>query len=113
MNLRFRSKMLFGSTAFLIMITTIFFAGLRSIRVEASPSDPVLQPSLMENIGRSLVAVRRNSTEVYVGWRLLGTDSASTTFNLYRSTGGGDPVKLNTDPIVQTTDFVDASPDLA
>ena len=113
MNLRFRSKMLFGSTALLIMITTIFFAGLRSTRVEASPSDPVLQPSLMENIGRSLVAVRRNSTEVYVGWRLLGTDSASTAFNLYRSTGGGDPVKLNTDPIVQTTDFVDASADLA
>ena len=79
----------------------------------SSPSPPVLQPSLMENIGRSLVAVRRNATEVYVGWRLLGTDNTSTTFNLYRSTGGGDPVKLNTDPIMTTTDFVDSTADLS
>ena len=33
--------------------------------------------------------------QVYVGWRMLGTDPAGIAFNLYRSTAGGTPGKLN------------------
>ena len=40
-------------------------------RLEAQPS---LAPSLMENLGRGVVAVRSTTTEVFVGWRVLGTD---------------------------------------
>ncbi len=38
----------------------------------------------MENLGRGVVAVRQSSTQVYVGWRMLGTDPFHITFNLYR-----------------------------
>ena len=40
----------------------------------------------MENLGRGVVAVRTNTTTVYVGWRMLGTDPDDIGFNLYRST---------------------------
>ena len=73
---------------------------------------PVHSQKLVENLSRGLVAVPTGDTEVYVGWRLLGTDPATTAFNLYRTTGDGDPVRLNASPITQTTDFVDTTVDL-
>jgi len=36
--------------------------------------------------------------QVHVGWRLLGTDPPAVGFNLYRATGAGQPVKLNSGP---------------
>ena len=54
---------------------------------------------VMENLGRGVVAVRASETTVYVGWRLLGTDPADIAFNVYRSTDGGAPSKLNAAPI--------------
>jgi rhamnogalacturonan endolyase len=66
----------------------------------------------MERLGRGIVAVRTSDTSVYVGWRLLGTDSADVAFNIYRATGGGPPRKLNDTPLTVTTDFVDSTADL-
>ncbi|MFI0445606.1 rhamnogalacturonan lyase [Actinomadura sp. 6N118] len=37
----------------------------------------------VEDLNRGLISVR-SGTGNYVGWRLLGTDAAGTTFNLYR-----------------------------
>ncbi|MDR2673414.1 MAG: hypothetical protein LBC18_00705, partial [Opitutaceae bacterium] len=51
-------------------------------------------PSLMENLGRGVVAVRSANNEIFVSWRLLGTDPEGTAFNLYRAADGGEPVKL-------------------
>ncbi len=69
-------------------------------------------PSLMENLGRGVVAVRSTTTEVFVSWRVLGTDPPDIAFNLYRSTGGGAPVLLNASPINGATYFVDSGADL-
>jgi rhamnogalacturonan endolyase len=69
-------------------------------------------PYLMENLGRGVVAVRATATTVYVGWRLLATDDVNVAFNVYRSTDGGAPSKLNRSPIKKTTDFVDDTVDL-
>ncbi|SDM24558.1 rhamnogalacturonan endolyase [Catalinimonas alkaloidigena] len=55
----------------------------------------------MEYLNRGVVAVR-NGDAVYVGWRLLGTDSADVAFNVYRN-----GTKLNPEPITQSTNFVD------
>src|SRR5262245_20309411 len=69
-------------------------------------------PSLMENLGRGVVAVRSTTTEVFISWRVLGTDPPDTAFNLYRSTGGGAPALLNAIPITGATYFVDNTADL-
>ncbi|MCE5300705.1 MAG: hypothetical protein LLG37_07525, partial [Spirochaetia bacterium] len=56
----------------------------------------------MENMNRGVVAVRTNSSSVYVGWRMLGTDPAGISFNVYR---GG--VKVNASPITSSTNYTD------
>ncbi|MBO0725261.1 MAG: carbohydrate-binding protein [Blastocatellia bacterium] len=66
-------------------------------------------PSLMENLGRGVVAVRSTTTEVFISWRVLGTDPPDTAFNLYRSTGGGAPTLLNASPITGATNFIDSA----
>lgn len=61
----------------------------------------------MEKLGRGVVAIHEGNGTVFVGWRLLGTDPANTAFNLYRTTGGSRPVRLNTRPLAKGTHFVD------
>ena len=72
-----------------------------------------LPPSLMEPLGRGVVVLRSTTTDVVIGWRVLGTDPPDVSFNLYRATGGGAPVKLNASPITGATQFVDTSADLS
>ena len=67
----------------------------------------------MENLGRGVVAINQGDGNVFVGWRMLGTDPSDIAFNLYRSADGGDPVKLNERPITQTTHHNDSSTDLS
>ncbi len=56
----------------------------------------------MERLDRGLVAVSLGHGQVYVGWRMLGTEPDDIAFNVYRNN-----VRINTDPIVDSTDFVD------
>lgn len=65
----------------------------------------------MEELGRGVVAINQGGGKVYVGWRLAGSDPAGIGFNVYRSTGGDDGVRLNSKPITASTNFVDAGVD--
>jgi len=48
------------------------------------------------HIDRGIVAVGvNNNNETFITWRLLETDPPDIGFNIYRSTDGGTPVKLN------------------
>jgi len=58
---------------------------------------PVQAQRQMENLTRGIVAVKQADGDVYVGWRLFGTDPETVGFNLYRIAGGGDPIRVNTD----------------
>jgi len=61
-----------------------------------------LKPRYMESLNRGLTAIYKGSGSVYIGWRILGTDPQDIAFNLYRNT-----TKLNTSPIVQSTNWLD------
>ena len=61
-----------------------------------------------EKLNRGVSALRTGDRSVYVSWRLLRTDAPDVGFNVYRSTAGGPPVKLNPEPVQKTTDFMDA-----
>ncbi len=56
----------------------------------------------MEYLDRGIVAVRTSPDEVFISWRLLGTDPAETGFNLYRG-----KQKLNREPLILTTNYID------
>jgi rhamnogalacturonan endolyase len=74
---------------------------------------PIHAQYVMERVGRGVVAVRTGATEVYIGWRLLGTDPDDIVFNVYRSIDGGVPARLNAEPIASSTNYVDAAADPA
>jgi rhamnogalacturonan endolyase len=56
----------------------------------------------MEKLGRGVVAMRTSTSQVYIGWRLLGTDPSGISFNVYRGA-----TKLNSTPITASTNYVD------
>lgn len=49
------------------------------------------------------------NNKILVSWRMFPTDDENTGFDLYRKSGNGTEVKLNTTPIVETTNFQDAT----
>jgi len=61
----------------------------------------------MEDLGRGVIAINKGKGDFYVSWRLLGTDPDNISFNIYRSDQGKKPLKLNTSPVIKTTDFLD------
>src|SRR5438046_2102494 len=67
---------------------------------------------LMESLNRGVVAVRSAEGKVFVSWRLLGTEPINLSFNLYR-TLNGKTEKLNKEPILETTNYLDENTDTA
>jgi len=67
------------------------------------------KPFAFEKMNRGLIALPTEQQQVYLGWRLLESDAAQVAFNVYRSTSGGKAVKLNTQPISGSTNFLDTS----
>jgi rhamnogalacturonan endolyase len=60
----------------------------------------------MENLDRGVVAVRNKEGNVFISWRLLGTERTDLAFNVYRSQQG-KTTKLNKSPVNKTTHFID------
>lgn len=54
----------------------------------------------VEKLNHGLVAMRLSSTEVYVGWRMLGTEPTDVSYNLYC-----DNVKIAASPFTTTTNY--------
>jgi rhamnogalacturonan endolyase len=61
----------------------------------------------LERLNRGVVAVRSVDGPAFVSWRLLGTDAEEVAFNVYRTAGEGDPVKVNAEPLTGATNFLD------
>jgi len=93
--------------------SVVFAAFAVALWIGALPVIAETAARQMEDLGRGVAAVSQGDGKVYVGWRLLGTDPENLAFNLYRATGGGQPVKLNAQPIAQSTNYVDSGVDLS
>jgi rhamnogalacturonan endolyase len=67
----------------------------------------IAQKRVMEELGRGVIAINQGKGKVYVGWRMFGDDPEDIAFNLYRQSGNDKPVRLNANPITDSTNFVD------
>jgi rhamnogalacturonan endolyase len=56
----------------------------------------------LENLNRGVISVRSGSGNL-VSWRLLGTDPAGTSFNVYRA-----GTKITSSPVTGSTNYLDA-----
>jgi rhamnogalacturonan endolyase len=74
---------------------------------------PTFAQRQMEHLGRGVVAIHEGDGNVFVSWRLLGTDPDATTFNLYRQSAGREPVKLNEQPLAGPTHYRDGNVDFS
>jgi uncharacterized protein YjdB len=85
------------------LASLLAFSGFSTVGLGQAKAEeaPAVSKRLMEKLNRAPVAVQTDQG-VYVGWRLLGTDSPLMGFNLYR-----DSVKLNSTPITQSTNYLD------
>jgi rhamnogalacturonan endolyase len=79
--------------------------------------DPLYRPGvplgwagerIVETLDRGLHVAALSDGRAYLSWRLLRSDADDVGFNVYRAAAGGTAVKLNTQPIRRTTDFIDA-----
>lgn len=68
-----------------------------------------------EYLDRGVVAVKSENNDVFVSWRLLQTDPENIGFNIYRSTHGSIPVKLNKTVLTldMGTNYTDKDVDLS
>ena len=84
----------------------------------ASDPDPVATPvqpekegkRKMEYLDRGVYAVSTGKN-IFVSWRSLADDADGIAFNVYRTTDGTS-VKLNDEPITDSTNFTDKTADL-
>ena len=64
---------------------------------------------VQEKLDRGLIARTVAGGQIYLSWRLLNSDSRDAAFSVYRRSSAGE-VKITSQPIRNTTDFVDANP---
>nr|BFF27102.1 hypothetical protein GCM10025732_50670 [Glycomyces mayteni] len=89
-----------GSNTVRIAATTA--AGLANIDyVEVTDGTATQTGPIMEDLGRGVTVVPASGGNL-VSWRLLGTDTASTAFNVYRN-----GTLLNSSPITGATNYLD------
>jgi autotransporter-associated beta strand protein len=86
----------------------IFAAFLAIVFCCQTATNEISAQRKMENLGRGMIVLNEGSGKAYVGWRLLGTDPADISFNLYKSVNGAAATKI-AGPLVSTTDYVDNS----
>ena len=91
-----RENILNPTFAFLLLIAA-FILGSKSAIAQRQ----------MEYLNRGVIAIKQTDTKVFVSWRLLGTEGNDVAFNLYRTTGG-KTIKLNQQPLLKATCFVDS-----
>lgn len=96
---------------------TILLAAAASLLLCACTGQPAPGPDYRydkmqrEQLGRGLVAIHNGGGRVSVSWRFLYGEPVDAGFDLYRATGDGEEIKLNNEPLVKSSFFVDTDVD--
>jgi rhamnogalacturonan endolyase len=78
--------------------------------------DPLYKPGIplgwsstpvVEKLGRGLTVTALDGGRAYLSWRLLQSDPEDAAFNVYRAAANGAGVKINSQVVRRTTDYVD------
>lgn len=98
---KFTDKTIITNKNFYYKVYAVSEGGLS--KASDAVKTPITKETLrqMEKLDRGLVAAKTDDG-IYVGWRMLGTDPESISFDVYR-----DGEKINEQPISSSTNFLD------
>ena len=82
---------------------------VQKVKTPAPPVKGFAAERVAEKLGRGLIAVPVENGKVYLSWRLLDSDDPKAGFDIF-SVAGGKESRLNSTPVVQTTDYTVDSP---
>lgn len=91
-----------NGTPYYYVVTALGPIGDESDTSNEASTTPQVPIRYMENLDRGVVAVYKGGSQVYVGWRMFGTDPANIGFNVYRN-----GTKINSSPITGSTNYLD------
>jgi rhamnogalacturonan endolyase len=84
------------------------WAGAAAALVGSASAPQARAQKMMEKLDRGVVAINQGDGKAFVSWRLFGNDPDAIAFNVYRVSGNGQPVKVNPQPITDSTNLVDS-----
>ncbi len=93
------------------LLSVVGVFGALQVAVANEPDFPIQQSQVQrqaEKLDRGLLGIHQgNDKGVFLSWRLLGTESTTLGFNVYRQTGSEAAEKLNDQPLLAGTHFID------
>lgn len=96
-----------------LLITLLILSVQTAAGSSQAEADGSAGPRLVENLDRGLIAVSAGEDQVFLSWRLLGTEPNTTTFDVYRRSGSAGEVRLNAAVLSGGTNYTDSSADLS
>ncbi|WP_375435978.1 rhamnogalacturonan lyase [uncultured Hymenobacter sp.] len=100
-----------NKASYLLLIGSLLAAGFSPKPSPKTKPEPAATQRQMERLGRGVVAVKQEGGGVFVSWRLLASDPVGAGFQVFRQTKGGKAVKLTSQPITASTNWVDKTAD--
>lgn len=102
-----------NKASYLLLVSGLLAAGFSIKPTPKTKSAPVATQRQMERLGRGMVAVQQEGGGVFVSWRLLDSDPKGAGFLVFRQAKGGKAVKLTSQPVTTSTNWVDKTADAA
>ncbi|MEN8905481.1 MAG: rhamnogalacturonan lyase [Clostridiales bacterium] len=96
-----RKKRYYNIPLIFMLISLLVIQLIFTTTSYAKNSNTKVKAKQMENINRSLVAVKTDDG-IFVSWRMLGTDNKNISFDIYRNNK-----KINSKPIKSSTNYID------
>lgn len=104
MGKRFAARFAAGLLCASVLVTNgTSLSDLYMVHAEESSGEQAKVKRQVELLNRGVVAMKTGEG-VYLSWRFLGTDTADTSFDVYR-----DEQKITDSPITGSTNYLDAS----
>lgn len=91
-----------------LLVSAVFTSSVRAASLADNGIPGNAGTRVMEPLDRGVVALQ-TSNGVFVSWRLLGLDPDAIAFNVYRSSNGAPPLKLNDAILGAGTNYLDTT----
>ncbi|WP_321423883.1 rhamnogalacturonan lyase [uncultured Bacteroides sp.] len=91
----------------LVLTLSVLFCNIAFSPIIYCKPIPNYKVVLTDKPNRGMIAIHRGKGEVSVSWRMFKKDASDISFDIYRTTSGKVPVKINNEPLTNSTYYTD------